>query len=264
MIPATSSGSRAAQAKLWGARAEDWASQDDTNKPLYESALERLRLRTGDRLLDIGCGTGYFCGLAQEKGATAVGLDATPEFIQIAKERYPNCTFDEGEMETLPYRNAEFDFVTAFNAFQFAANPLTAIYEAKRVTKVGALVLIATWGRMEQCQASAFFKALATLVPPPPGAAGPFALSEPGALESLVQQVRLDPEDSSEVEVVWNFPDEATALKRLLAAGPASRVINEVGEEKVRAAAIEVLTPFRTADGSYRITNVFRYLVSST
>ena len=262
-IPSAHGGSREMQAKLWGARAEDWASIDH-NTALYESALDSLRIRPGDRLLDVGCGTGEFCRRAHGRGASVVGFDATPQFLEIAKRRCPECTFDEGDMEALPYRNAEFDFVTGFNSFQFAANPQTAIYEAKRVAKVGAMVLIATWGRPEQCQAAVYLKAVSDFLPEEPGRPGPFALSEPGALEEMVKKVRLDPEEAKDVECVWEFPDEASLTRKVLSAGPSVMAISIVGEDKVKEAVINAMTPFKTPTGGYRLTNVFRYLVSST
>jgi hypothetical protein len=72
--------------------------------------------------------------------------------------------------------------VTGFNAFQYA-DPVGALREARRV---GAVVGIMTWGAPEHCEAVVLLKALGSLMPPPPpGAAGPFALSAPGALEAI-------------------------------------------------------------------------------
>lgn len=263
-IPAASTGSRAVQAKLWGARAKDWAELESIHNPIYAAALERLKIREGDKLLDIGCGAGGFCGLAHEKGAHVVGLDATPELLQVAKERFPECTFDEGEMETLPYRNAEFDFVTAFNSFQFASNPQTAAYEGKRVMKVGALLLITTWANPEQCEATAYFEALKRLSPPPEGAVGPFALSKPGLVEEMVTKVRLDVEDTMEVDCVWEFANQEAMLRRLMSSGPANRVISEVGEDKVKETLIACLARFATPEGGYRLKNVFRIVVAAS
>jgi len=250
------------QAALWGARAKDWAELETTADPIYNAALERLNIREGDKLLDIGCGSGRFCGLAHAKGAKVFGFDATPELLAIAKERNPECTFDEGDMEAVPYRNAEFDFVTAFNSFQFAANPQTAIYEAKRVMKVGGLLLAVIWGKPEQCEARFIFEAMKELAPPPPGARGPFSLSMDGALENLLKEVRLDIIDSKDVDCAWEFPDEGTLTRRILAAGPSTRVINEVGEEKTKEAILKAVEPFKTPEGGYRLKNVYRYVTA--
>jgi hypothetical protein len=70
------------------------------------------------------------------------------------------------------------------------------------------------------------FTALGKLLPPPPpGAPGPFALSAPGALEALVGKAALNPEKVNTVTTTMPFPDEATAVRGLLASGVAERAI---------------------------------------
>ena len=67
--------------------------------PVYERILERVPVDGSTRLLDVGCGAGRFCRIARDRGATVAGLDATSEFIEIAKERTPDGEFAVGEME---------------------------------------------------------------------------------------------------------------------------------------------------------------------
>jgi hypothetical protein len=63
---------------------------------------------------------------------------------------------------------------------------------------------------------------------------------------------------------VWRYPDEATAIAGLMCSGPVVGVIEHAGEEAVRAATVAFLEPFRSLDGGYRITNVFRYVIGTT
>ncbi|HEX3454977.1 MAG TPA: hypothetical protein VHS03_10140, partial [Gaiellaceae bacterium] len=96
---------------------------------------------------------------------------------------------------------------------------------------------------------------------PPPGAPGPFALSDSEAILSLFDQAELDVTATADVDVVWSYPDEATAVAGLMAAGPIVLAIQRSGEAAAVAATVEFLQPFRTDDGGYRITNVFRYAI---
>jgi hypothetical protein len=116
------------------------------------------------------------------------------------------------------------------------------------------LVAIATWGRPEECEAAAYLGALGALLPPPPpGAPGPFALFQPGALASLARAAGLQPAAETGVETAWEYPDEETLLRGLLSAGPAARAIAEAGEARVRDAVLAAVAPYRTPGGAYRL-----------
>src|ERR671931_1969568 len=242
------SGSAQAQGELWGARARDWADvQEPAQSELYPPVLDAAGVGEGTRLLDAGCGSGVAAAIAHERGARVSGIDAAPPLVEIARERVPGAVFQQGEIEELPYVDASFDVVTGFNSFQYAADPVRALREARRVTRSGGTVAIVTWGRPEDCEASAYLKALGSLLPPPPpGAPGPFALSEPGALEELVGQAGLTPRAAQEITTRWEYPDRETALRGLLSAGPAVKAIDAAGEEHVFEAVAESVAPFRT------------------
>jgi hypothetical protein len=66
----------------------------------------------------------------------------------------------------------------------------------------------------------------------------------------------------AEAETAWEYADDETALRGLLAPGPAVRAIEAAGEEAVRAGILEALAPFRTREGGYRLENTFVYVVA--
>lgn len=261
---ASQRGSAQAQAALWGQRARDWADYaEGTTRELFEAVFRRLAVGPGISLLDVGCGSGLAAALAVERGACVSGLDATSELIAIARDRAPTADFQQGDMEFLPYPDATFDVVTGFNAFQYAANPLNALAEARRVTRRGGALAIATWGPAEHVDAAAVAAAMAALLPPPPPEApGPFALSEEGALAALARAVGLTPCQEGVVACHWGFPDLDTALQAMLSPGPAVRAIQHVGEERVREAVATAIARFRTGSGGYHLDNEFIYLIA--
>ena len=65
-----------------------------------------------------------------------------------------------------------------------------------------------------------------------------------------------------EVVTVWEYPDEETVRRGLLAPGPAVRAIDAAGEEAVGRAILDALAPYRTRDGRYRVENTFVYVVA--
>jgi len=257
-------GSAAVQGELWGTRARDWAeAQEGVSRPLFESVLRKTGIGNGTRLLDVGCGAGLFCLLAAGRGALVTGTDAASAVIAMAKKRVPRGDFRVGEMEVLPDADQTYDVVTGLNAFQFAADPVNALREARRVAKPAGQVVIATWGKPELSEAATYLTALRSLSPPSPrGAPGPFALAADGALETLVERAGLTPNGVEEVECPLEYPDLKTALRGLLSAGPAVKAIQTSGETRVREAVITAIAPFKLSKGGYRLENTFRFLIS--
>ncbi len=177
----------------------DWAEvQEVQHRPAYEAVMHRF-VTNGTALLDAGCGSGIAARIASSKGAKVCGFDHQ-NLLFIARDRVPNGEFRSGDLEELPYPNEKFDLVTGFNAFQYAGNPVRALNEARRVAKPDAHIVIMVWGRPDAMPAASLVKALGSLLPPPPpGAPGPFALSDE-ALRALATQAGLTPLDIVDVD----------------------------------------------------------------
>ena len=103
----------------------------------------------GDRLLDVGCGTGVVALTAAQVGAKVSGSDLTPELIMRAKENAQisnlNIDFQIADVEDLPYKDDEFDFVLSQFGHMFAPRPEIALKEMLRVLKPGGVVAFSTW-----------------------------------------------------------------------------------------------------------------------
>jgi SAM-dependent methyltransferase len=252
------------QGSLWGGRARDYAETlEPFGRPLYEAVFQAAEVGAGTQLLDLGCGPGLAARLASNRGARVAGLDAAVASLEIARERTPEGDFRAGELECLPWADNTFDVVTGFNAFQYAADVVNSLREARRVARPGGRVAMAVWGRAEDCETTALVAALGQfLPPPPPGSPGPFALSAPGRVEGLLGLAGLRPLTSDVVDCPFEFPDLATAVRGSLSSGPAAAAIQQAGDEAVRQAITESLAPFWTSDGGYRQRNTFRYVIA--
>jgi 2-polyprenyl-3-methyl-5-hydroxy-6-metoxy-1,4-benzoquinol methylase len=72
-------------------------------------------VRTGQRVLDVGCGTGVVAITARRREARVVGIDLTPELLQRARENATIAGVDiewhEGDVENLPFDDGAFDTV---------------------------------------------------------------------------------------------------------------------------------------------------------
>lgn len=258
-------GSQVKQAALWGKRPNDWASiQEATGDAGYEYALKKLKLNNQKSLLDVGCGSGLFCEMAAETGATVTGMDATAELIEKAKDRVPNVTLLTGEMEELPFGDDTFDVVTGFNSFQYAENTKNALAEALRVLKPGGQLVAMIWGNREDCEAVSFLKAAGSLMPPPPpGTPGPFALTENHLLESILTGLGFKEIDSNDIDSIWDYPDKGIALKGLISAGPVANAIAFSGLEKVMETIAASIEPFIQPNGHVVYRNKFRVVTAT-
>ena len=249
---------------LWGARASDWANiQEGTARPVYEAVLVRTRVTADTRYLDVGCGAGMAAQMAAARGARVSGLDAAEALLEIARRRTPTGDFRLGDLEELPFDDDSFDVVTGFNAFQYAGNPVVALAEARRVTRSGGTVVIMTWGHPDGMEAASLLAAIRPLMPPPPpGAPGPFALSDEAALRKFAADAGLTAVDIFDVDSPFVYADEATAVRGLNSAGVAVRAMENTSEQAVTEAHAKAIAPFRQIDGSYRIKATFRCLLA--
>ncbi len=257
-------GSKAIQGKLWGQNPLDWAAiQEPTGKAGYDYVLKHVEINNGTVLLDAGCGTGYFSNLAHQTGATVTGLDASEEFVTFAKERVPGANFLVGELEELPFADETFDVVCGFNSFQYAENTRNALSEALRVLKSGGMLAAMIWGNREECETSTYMAANGSLMPPPPpGARGPFALTENHLLEQVLKEVGFKIKSADDILSVWDYQDIATALKGLLSTGVSARVIAYAGYERVYETSAKAIAAFIQPNGHVVYRNKFRVVLA--
>jgi SAM-dependent methyltransferase len=113
------------------------------------SVLEALRdspvALDAARVLDVGCGTGYFSHRMTEFGAVATtGVDLMPERIEQAHRRYPEARFVCANAAELPFAEGEFDVVTQFTCLSSVLDPALRAgiaAEMSRVLRPGGIVL---------------------------------------------------------------------------------------------------------------------------
>jgi SAM-dependent methyltransferase len=249
---------------LWGARPTDWALSEDRQIPTYEAALRSVGLEPGQRVLDIGCGVGAFLRRVAERGGKAHGLDASESLIAFARARLPDADLRVGEMESLPWADESFDLVTGFNSFFFANDMVSALREAGRVAKYGAPVVIQVWGSHERCDLEAMKELARPFLPPRPADAPRDPdLSRPGVLAALATEAGLAPEREFDATWTLEYPDEETLGRAVVAVAGLAVLAGPGREHELRTAIVDGLAPYRTADGAYRLSNEYHYLVAA-
>jgi len=257
-------GSGAVQGRLWGGAAREWAdNQEPTMTPCYGAVFDAIGLDQDMHLLDAGCGAGLAMQLATKRGARPTGLDAAAGMLSIAWERLPHTDIRHGDLEQLPFDDSVFDAVTAFDSVPYADDPVVALRELRRVARRDAPVAVLAWAEPDRCESRAVLDAVVALLPPAtPGTPGTFSLARPGALEAVATEAGLAPEVVHEMAVTFGYRNLDVAIRAQLSTGPAQRAIAYVGRQAAAESIAGALARSRHRDGSYRMGNVFRYLVA--
>jgi SAM-dependent methyltransferase len=114
-----------------------------------EVFYQRLGIKPGTRLLDVGCGAGQLALIAARAGAKVTGCDIATNWLEQARTRAAaeglEITFEEGDAEALPYKDHEFDAVVSMFGAMFAPRPELVAAELTRVCRPGGTIAMANW-----------------------------------------------------------------------------------------------------------------------
>ena len=104
-------------------------------------------VRAGQRVLDVGCGTGALTGeLVRRLGASVVAaVDPSASFVAATRERYPGVDVREAPSERLPFADDEFDAGLAQLVVHFMRDPVAGLREMRRVTRPAGTVVACVW-----------------------------------------------------------------------------------------------------------------------
>jgi SAM-dependent methyltransferase len=101
---------------------------------------------SGDRVLDVGAGTGALTAELIARGATVAAADPSPEFVAVLRERFPHLEVEEAPAESLPFGGRVFDVALAQLVVAFMSDAPAAVTEMVRVAR---RVAVCMWGVAE-------------------------------------------------------------------------------------------------------------------
>lgn len=170
-----------------------WASGDFGQvargiQSVADHVVRCARIRAGEQVLDIACGTGNTAITARARAAAVTGVDLTPEMLGTARKRaedegYGDIAWEEGDAENLPFPNGTFDVVVSSCGLMFAPDQQRVANEVARVTRPGGRIAIQAWtleggvGRL--------FKVVRSYVPAPVGLPSPFEWGDEEKVKTL-------------------------------------------------------------------------------
>ncbi len=149
---------------------------------------DAARIRPGEKVLDVACGTGVLTREAAARGASVTGLDVNEGMLAVASRAAPEIDWRQGIAEELPFDDGAFDAVVSQFGLMFFADRVAAIREMLRVLRPGGRLVVAVW---DAAASSPGYSALIALIRRLFGDSAadallaPFALGDRDALEAL-------------------------------------------------------------------------------
>lgn len=136
--------------------------------------VDKIAIKPGDQVLDLGCGDGTTAIPEAQRGANVLGVDIASNLVEAGKKRaekenLPNCRFEEGDATDLNnLKDATFDWTISFFGAMFAPKPYDVAKEMVRVTKPGGTIIMGNWIPGDPTLVAQILKTSAAYTPPPP------------------------------------------------------------------------------------------------
>jgi SAM-dependent methyltransferase len=239
---------------------------DNLNGPGGDAMLDVADLQSGERVLDVGCGSGATTIEAARRvqpGGAAVGIDVSPPLLALARERAAAAgagaaEFIEADAQVHPLGDGPFDVVISRNGLMYFDDPDSAFTNLARALRSGGrLAFTAPQGLDRNEWIMVAGAAAAPHIGMPegiaPGAPGPLGLADPdrttrilegaGFTEVTLEDLTLPMRIGDNLDDALSFIRSIPFVHDLLAAAPAPQ--QDAAVDAVRAA----LAPYAGPDG---------------
>jgi SAM-dependent methyltransferase len=256
------------QTGVWNRMSDVYLQAIDVRfEPVVEQVLARAELAPGQRVIDLGSGTGTVALMAAPRVAPAghvLGVDISPDMLTIARRRATslglgNLTFQEGRAESLPASDGSQDVVLASLSLMYVIDREAASREIARVLRPGGRFVAAVWAGPERCDIVRFQQTAGSFAPPPPVVGvGPGALADASPLLARLADVGIDARIQTET-LGFDFPDFASAWHALAAVTTAQLP----GDRQAAAMAAVRTLMWPNGDGPRHFTNLTQFIVGT-
>ena len=232
--------------------------------PVVEALIRRASLRLGERVLDVGTGTGALAARAAAAVGTAggvVGIDISEEMLRQARQaaanlNLQNVDFSEGRAEAIPAEVATFDVVLASLSLMYVIDRAAAAREISRVLKPGGRFVAAVWSGPESSDIVLFQQTAGSFAPPPPvPGVGPGAMANPDIFLAQLADAGIEADVQTEVQE-FDFDDFESAWSVLV--GVTTSQLGPERREEAKAAVRNVMWPH--GDGRRRFRNAVQFI----
>jgi SAM-dependent methyltransferase len=229
-------------------------SQDMVLGPILQATLEQAQLRQGERIVDIGCGTGASSiALAERAGPSGqvLGVDVSAPMLARAAERLPpgaRVKLVRADATTYQFELAAFDLLFSRFGVMFFAEPARAFANLRTALKPSGRLAFACWRKFDenpwlQVPLRAALEHVPPLPRPGPEDPGPFSFASQQRVHRILadagfQSVILEPRDF-DLDIAFGGGIEE-AVEAAMALGPTSRALQDQGPETRSAVATSI------------------------
>ncbi|MEW6655475.1 MAG: class I SAM-dependent methyltransferase [Aquificota bacterium] len=112
-------------------------------KELVSGSLMWLRAEERGKLLDIGCGNGYFLAQMRDLGWDVAGVEPDPNAVKVAREEFGLKVF-QGTIEEINFPENSFDVITMNHVIEHVLDPIALLSECKRILKPNGKLIVIT------------------------------------------------------------------------------------------------------------------------
>lgn len=220
--------------------------------------LDAVHLRLGARLLDVATGPGILAAEAANRGARPVGIDLSPQMIELARRLHPDIDFREADVERLPFTDDTFDAVVCAFGLGHFPRPELAVAECVRTLSPGGRIALSWWDDPSRQRIQGIFReAIAEIgVPAPldvPQGHNVFRYSNSGEFLRLLDGAGLTDVKVTEHAATYLVPDTETlwrgGLGSLVLTGAVIRKQDQATQALIRAAFERCAGVYRSDDG---------------
>ena len=216
---------------------------------------EAADIRTGDRVLDVACGTGVLAREARRRAGPegrVVGLDLNEGMLAVATRTEPTIEWRRGDATSLPFEDVSFDVVVSQFALMYFPDRVAALREMWRILAPGGRLAVAAWAGIDHAPGYQMLADITARQSGPEAASvlsAPFVLDDPAELAKLFDQGGVSGATVTLHEGSVRFPSVEEFVRVEVKGSPLAESLSDDAMQALTAESEQALAAFVAPSG---------------